>query len=59
MTGRNTGPIERIRRARRGGGLAAGVALTALAGTAASADTMNWALTQAYQNNPQLNYQRA
>jgi outer membrane protein len=60
VTGRNTGgPIERIIRARRGGGLAAGVALTALAGTAASADTMNWALTQAYQNNPQLNSQRA
>jgi outer membrane protein len=44
---------------RRSGGLTAGVVLAGLACTAASADTMNWALTQAYQNNPQLNAQRA
>src|SRR6185437_11673484 len=35
---------------------AAGVALLA---RAASADTLEWALVQAYQNNPQLNAQRA
>ena len=39
--------------------LAAGVAIAALALGAASADTLKWALTQAYQNNPQLNSQRA
>ena len=30
-----------------------------LAAAPASADTMRWALTQAYINNPQLNAQRA
>src|ERR1051326_5820819 len=39
-------------------GVGAGVALT-LAVVPASADTMRWALTQAYINNPQLNSQRA
>src|ERR1041384_3274238 len=39
-------------------GVGAGGALT-LAGGPASADTMRWALTQAYINNPQLNSQRA
>src|SRR5262245_48209462 len=32
---------------------------SALAGASARADTMRGALTQAYQNNPQLNAQRA
>jgi len=42
--------------------LCAGVviaSLSAFAATRASADTIKWALTQAYQNNPQLNSQRA
>jgi outer membrane protein len=37
---------------------AAGAVVSALTG-AASADTLRWALIQAYQNNPQLNSQRA
>ena len=36
----------------------AGVAVAA-AGTVATADTLEWALVQAYQNNPSLNAQRA
>jgi outer membrane protein len=39
--------------------LAAGAAALVLAPTAASADTLIQALIQAYQNNPQLNAQRA
>ena len=41
------------------GGFAAGVAIAVLATSAAFADTLTGALTQAYQNNPQLNSQRA
>src|SRR5947199_15581 len=37
----------------------AGAAVLALATVPASADTLKWALTQAYQNNPTLNAQRA
>src|ERR1700740_2797455 len=41
----------------------AGLALTAMAVSigagAAAADTLEWALVQAYQNNPSLNAQRA
>jgi outer membrane protein len=37
----------------------AAVAMTVGASTAASADTLEWALVQAYQNNPSLNAQRA
>ena len=33
--------------------------MCACAGRCASADTLPWALIQAYQNNPQLNAQRA
>jgi len=52
----------------RGRGLRANVRLLAVLGTAAvtvgygataSADTLEWALVQAYQNNPSLNAQRA
>ena len=39
--------------------IAAGAAILALAMVSASADTLKGALTQAYQNNPQLNSQRA
>jgi outer membrane protein len=39
--------------------MAASVALCSLATSGASADTLIWALTQAYQNNPTLNAQRA
>jgi len=39
-------------------GVGAGVALT-LAVVPAAADTMRWALTQAYINNPQINSARA
>jgi outer membrane protein len=39
--------------------IAAGAGLLALAAGPAAADTLKWALTQAYQNNPQLNSQRA
>src|SRR6185312_6945549 len=43
--------------------MSAGVALTgaavAFAASAAAADTLEWALVQAYQNNPSLNAQRA
>lgn len=46
-----------VRRWLRRGGVA--VALVALPCASAYADTMTWALTQAYQNNPQLNAQRA
>ena len=35
------------------------IALSAYAVGSAAADTLEWALTQAYQNNPQLNSQRA
>ncbi len=39
--------------------VAAGAALLTFAAGGASADTLKWALTQAYQNNPTLNAQRA
>jgi len=39
--------------------LAAPVAIAAITSTAVSADTLEWALVQAYQNNPSLNAQRA
>ena len=39
--------------------IVAGAALLVLAMAPASADTLKWALTQAYQNNPTLNSQRA
>ena len=39
--------------------IAAGAGLLASAHGPAGADTLKWALTQAYQNNPQLNSQRA
>ena len=39
--------------------IAAGITIASLAAGSASADTLIWALTQAYQNNPQLNSQRA
>jgi outer membrane protein len=38
--------------------LVAGAAVGALISAGASADTLPWALAQAYQNNPQLNAQR-
>jgi outer membrane protein len=52
----------------RGRGLRENIRLLAVVGTvaaaigyccAASADTLEWALVQAYQNNPSLNAQRA
>jgi outer membrane protein len=56
----------RVRRLISGAGLggfvragAAGASLIALGSTGASADTMKWALTEAYINNPTLNSQRA
>src|SRR5271157_2808897 len=39
--------------------LALGCVTLAAACTAAAADTLEWALVQAYQNNPALNSQRA
>jgi outer membrane protein len=39
--------------------IAAGAAVLVYAGTPAAADTLKWALVQAYQNNPQINSQRA
>ena len=39
--------------------LAAGASAVVVTGTVASADTLEWALVQAYQNNPSLNAQRA
>jgi outer membrane protein len=39
--------------------IVAGASILAFAVLPASADTLKWALTQAYQNNPQLNAQRA
>src|SRR5271157_401520 len=39
--------------------LALGCVTLAAACTAAAADTLEWALVQAYQNNPSLNAQRA
>src|SRR5918996_5354168 len=39
--------------------MATGALLCVLTTTSAPADTLKWALTQAYQNNPQLNSQRA
>src|SRR5437764_4635787 len=39
--------------------LAASLGIAAFGHTAASADTLEWALVQAYQNNPSLNAQRA
>jgi outer membrane protein len=38
---------------------AASASILALTAATASADTIKWALTQAYQNNPQINAQRA
>jgi outer membrane protein len=44
----------------RAGATAIGTVVLVLLSTAcAGADTLDWALTQAYQNNPQLNSQRA
>ena len=43
----------------RVGTIAAIAAILSFAPTPASADTLLWALVQAYQNNPQLNAQRA
>jgi outer membrane protein len=40
-------------------GLVMSVAAVALTGDGAAADTLEWALVQAYQNNPSLNAQRA
>jgi len=40
-------------------GLTLGSAATVVGCTAAAADTLEWALVQAYQNNPSLNAQRA
>src|ERR1041385_535264 len=56
-------PYRRVRGVRVWGpmwrtGVGAGVALTLAVGPAA-ADTMRWALTQAYINNPQINSARA
>jgi outer membrane protein len=39
--------------------IAAGAAVLACAGSPAAADTLKWALIQAYQNNPVINGQRA
>jgi len=39
--------------------LALGIAAVASSAVAATADTLEWALVQAYQNNPSLNAQRA
>jgi len=39
--------------------LAVGAVVAAALSTAAAADTLEWALVQAYQNNPSLNAQRA
>jgi outer membrane protein len=39
--------------------LALGIAAVAASAVAAKADTLEWALVQAYQNNPSLNAQRA
>jgi outer membrane protein len=39
--------------------LASAAALLAVTSLGVAADTLEWALTQAYQNNPQLNAQRA
>jgi outer membrane protein len=39
--------------------IAAGASVLTPAATGSSADTLPWALAQAYQNNPQLNAQRA
>ena len=39
--------------------LAAGASAVVVTGAVASADTLEWALVQAYQNNPSLNAQRA
>jgi outer membrane protein len=39
--------------------LALGIAAVAASAVAATADTLEWALVQAYQNNPSLNAQRA
>jgi outer membrane protein len=54
--------VDRMLRARAHTGAVAGLCLTAaaigMAGSAA-ADTLEWALVQAYQNNPSLNAQRA
>ncbi len=52
-----TNAVERVRRwAAR---LAAASVVSLSVGAGASADTLEWALIQAYQNNPQLNAQRA
>ena len=54
MSGRGVRAHIRASRASRLGGVA-----VAAACTAAAADTLEWALVQAYQNNPSLNAQRA
>jgi outer membrane protein len=43
----------------RSASLILGIAAAVAACTAAAADTLEWALVQAYQNNPSLNAQRA
>jgi outer membrane protein len=58
---RTTGPLRIIKRTRDRAVATAAVVigLSALSSGFASADTLEWALAQAYQNNPQLNSQRA
>ena len=54
MLGRGRIPVSRW-----GTRLASAAALLAVTSLGVAADTLEWALTQAYQNNPQLNAQRA
>jgi outer membrane protein len=59
MRGRGRGLRLRVVRWRLGLFLAASLGIAAIGSTAASADTLEWALVEAYQNNPSLNAQRA
>src|SRR5262245_60371415 len=56
---RRTGPLQIIKCICDPVVAAAAIGLSALSPGSANADTLEWALAQAYMNNPQLNSQRA
>jgi outer membrane protein len=56
---RTTGPLRIIKRICDPVVAAVAIGLSALSSGSADADTLEWALAQAYENNPQLNSQRA
>jgi outer membrane protein len=56
---RTTGPLRILKYVCDAAVAAVAIGFSALSSGSADADTLEWALAQAYQNNPQLNSQRA